>query len=88
MKTRIYLFALIACIFMGCEMAEVVEWGDDCPGSNSEGELSYIGDESCTKSNSTSCRIEDKTYDQQNRVDNDIKHSVFYGGYLIKSAYE
>ena len=27
--------------------------------------------------------VEDKTYDQQNRVDNDIKHSVFYGGYLI-----
>ncbi|MBQ9817940.1 MAG: hypothetical protein IJM59_10830 [Proteobacteria bacterium] len=63
MKTRIYLFALMACMFMGCDMSEVVDWGADCPGKDAEGELSYIGDPACTSDNGASCQIEGKTYD-------------------------
>ncbi len=67
MKTRPYLFALMACIFMGCDMAEVIDWGADCPGPDTEGELSYIVNESCN-ADSPKCVISDSedkesTYD-------------------------
>ena len=63
MKTSPYLLALFTCIFMGCGMAEVVDWGNDCPGSDSEDKLSYIGDPLCTAKTGDSCRIDNKTYD-------------------------
>ncbi|MBQ9817939.1 MAG: hypothetical protein IJM59_10825 [Proteobacteria bacterium] len=62
MKTRLFLLALTTCMFMGCEMAEVVDWGADCPTDDTKS-LTYIGKPSCTKDNAAACQLDEKTYD-------------------------
>ena len=47
MKTKALILAMLASSLTGCEMAAVSDWGADCPGLSSEGELGYIGDKDC-----------------------------------------
>ncbi|MBQ9817942.1 MAG: hypothetical protein IJM59_10840 [Proteobacteria bacterium] len=68
MKAKPYLLAALACIFMGCEMAEVVDWGSDCPTDDSKS-LTYIGKSTCTKDNASACQLDGKTYDFSTNFD-------------------
>ncbi len=68
MKAKPYLFAALACLFMGCEMAEVVEWGADCP-TDASLSLTYIGNSSCTPDNASACQLDGKTYNFSTNFD-------------------
>ncbi|MBQ9817950.1 MAG: hypothetical protein IJM59_10880 [Proteobacteria bacterium] len=67
MKLKSLFVLFITCFLTGCSMESVVDWGADCPPSQQEGKLKYIGDISCNAEH-TSCVIADpdgqaRTYD-------------------------
>ncbi|MBQ9817945.1 MAG: hypothetical protein IJM59_10855 [Proteobacteria bacterium] len=67
-KAKPCLLAALACVFVGCEMAEVVDWGADCP-TDANLSLTYIGNASCTPDNASACQIDGKTYDFSNNFE-------------------
>ncbi len=67
MKLKSLFVLFITCFMTGCSMESVVDWGADCPPSQQEGKLKYIGGISCNAEH-TSCVIADpdgqsRTYD-------------------------
>ena len=69
MKYRLTVLLFTALLQAGCNLNDVVEYGDKCPESEDEESesadygLSYIGDLSCKAENGDHCELDSKTYD-------------------------